>query len=65
MERGVSRHAHVLIAEDEVLIAAGLRMTLEAAGYRVTVTHDGLDAFEVDLTAPPHCWRRPKTWKPS
>jgi len=29
MKRGAPRHAHVLIAEDEVLIAAGLRMVLD------------------------------------
>jgi len=52
MERGAPRHAHVLIAEDEVLIAAGLRMVLEAAGYRVTVTHDGLAALEVEKRDP-------------
>jgi DNA-binding NtrC family response regulator len=38
--------SHVLIAEDEALVAEALSRVLTDAGYRVTVANDGLDALE-------------------
>lgn len=43
---------HILIAEDEALIAEMFRMVLEEGGYRVTVTADGVAAAEVDAVDP-------------
>lgn len=43
--------AHILVVDDEVMIAMLFRSVIEAEGYRVTVAHDGiaaLDAFERD-----------------
>jgi DNA-binding response OmpR family regulator len=36
---------HILIAEDDALIAHAIMVVLEAYGYRVTVTHDGQQAL--------------------
>lgn len=43
---------HVLVVEDEVLVAWALREILEDAGYRVTVAHDGLRALALDAEDP-------------
>lgn len=39
------KSVHILVAEDEVLVAWALRAILEEAGYRVTVAHDGVRAL--------------------
>jgi len=38
---------HVLVVDDEEAITYIFRRYLEAAGYRVTTAHDGLEALEV------------------
>ncbi len=43
---------HILVAEDEDLVAMTLAEILEAEGYRVTVTHTGQDAIDVDTGDP-------------
>lgn len=43
---------HILIADDEDLVALSLVMLLEDHGYRVTTAHDGLAALEADETDP-------------
>lgn len=45
-------HHHVLIAEDEDLVAWVVAEILEAEGFRVTVTHNGLQALEADAADP-------------
>jgi CheY-like chemotaxis protein len=44
--------AHILLAEDEVLIALMFQDALEVAGHRVSVAHDGIEALEVDEQDP-------------
>lgn len=44
---------HVLIAEDDLEIAAMLRKTLTSAGYRITLTYDGEEALRSALTQKP------------
>lgn len=39
---------HVLVVEDEVVVAMAMEDTLTRAGFRVTVTHNGRDALEAD-----------------
>lgn len=39
---------HILIAEDESLVALALAAVLEDQGFRVTVTHNGRQALEAD-----------------
>ncbi|MDQ2106105.1 response regulator [Azospirillum isscasi] len=39
---------HVLLAEDEVLVAMAMEDSLTRAGFHVTVTHNGRDALEAD-----------------
>jgi CheY-like chemotaxis protein len=48
----VSAHVHVIVADDEVLVATTLADILEEAGYRVTVTHNGLEALEAERRDP-------------
>ncbi|MFS2011960.1 response regulator [Azospirillum sp. CT11-132] len=43
---------HVLIAEDEDLVAVVVAEVLESEGFRVTVTHNGLEAIEADAADP-------------
>jgi CheY-like chemotaxis protein len=43
---------HVLIADDEPMVARLLRIALERAGYRVTTVPDGLAAWERLRQAP-------------
>lgn len=43
---------HVLLAEDEDLVAMVVAEILEAEGFRVTVTHNGLAAVEADAADP-------------
>jgi len=43
---------HVLVADDEVLVAWALRSILEEAGYRVTVAHDGEQALALQARDP-------------
>lgn len=43
---------HILIAEDEDLVALALAGMLEDHGYRVTVAHNGLEALELDESDP-------------
>ena len=44
--------AHILLAEDEVLIALMFQDALEVEGHRVSVAHDGIEALEVDEQDP-------------
>ena len=44
---------HVLLAEDQAPTARVMRMALEKAGYRVTVTHNGKDALAQALGESP------------
>lgn len=43
---------HILIAEDEDLVGLALAELLGERGFRVTVTHDGLEALQADETDP-------------
>ena len=43
---------HILLAEDEDLVAMVVAEVLESEGFRVTVTHNGLEAVEADATDP-------------
>jgi CheY-like chemotaxis protein len=43
---------HVLIAEDEVLVALSLSATLEDRGFRVTLARNGLEAIQADEADP-------------
>jgi two-component system alkaline phosphatase synthesis response regulator PhoP len=42
----VSEPARILVVEDEVHLASGIRENLEAEGYRVEVAHDGREGLE-------------------
>jgi CheY-like chemotaxis protein len=44
--------AHILLAEDEVLIALMFQDALEVEGHRVSIAHDGIEALEVDEQDP-------------
>ena len=44
---------HVLIADDEPMVARLLRIALERAGYRVSTVADGAAAWERICQAPP------------
>ncbi|HYH20023.1 MAG TPA: response regulator [Azospirillum sp.] len=48
----MSAHVHVIVADDEILVATTLADILEEAGYRVTVTHNGLEALEAEQRDP-------------
>ena len=41
-----SNLSHILIVEDEKHLAEGIRENLQAEGYKTTVAHDGVEAFE-------------------
>ncbi|MDQ2103046.1 response regulator [Azospirillum isscasi] len=43
---------HVLVAEDDVLVARALRAILEEAGYHVTLAHDGVQALAFQAQGP-------------
>ncbi|MDR6775720.1 response regulator [Azospirillum sp. BE72] len=43
---------HVLLAEDEDLVAVVVAEVLESEGFRVTTTHNGLQAIEADAADP-------------
>ncbi|CAO3408572.1 response regulator [Azospirillum largimobile] len=43
---------HILLAEDEVLVAMLVAEVLESEGFRVTVTHNGLEAIGADTADP-------------
>ena len=44
--------SHVLVVEDNVNLALGLRRSLESDGHSVTLVHDGDEALERALDAP-------------
>ncbi|CAO3425577.1 response regulator [Azospirillum doebereinerae] len=44
--------SHILVAEDDVQAAWALQDILQQAGYRTTVTHDGLQALAVEAMDP-------------
>ena len=48
----MSLHAHIVVAEDETLVAMAIAGTLEDQGYRVTVTLDGQQAFDAESADP-------------
>ncbi|MBP2295419.1 response regulator [Azospirillum rugosum] len=52
MERAVPPSVHIIIAEDEALAVMALQEALERAGYRVTVTHNGLRALDAERHDP-------------
>ncbi len=41
--------AHILIVEDDAHIARGLKLNLEAEGYRATIAGDGVNAVELAI----------------
>jgi CheY-like chemotaxis protein len=43
---------HILVAEDEDLVAMALSEVLEAEGFRVTMTHSGQEAIDADALDP-------------
>ncbi|MCM8738574.1 response regulator [Azospirillum sp. A1-3] len=43
---------HILVAEDEDLVAMALAEVLEDEGFRVTLTHNGQDAIDADALDP-------------
>ncbi|MFS2011985.1 response regulator [Azospirillum sp. CT11-132] len=43
---------HILVAEDEDLVALALAEVLEAEGFRVTITHNGQEAIATDVADP-------------
>lgn len=43
---------HILVVDDEILIALLFQDVLAAEGYRVTVAHDGLEALDADAADP-------------
>ena len=43
---------HILVAEDEDLVAMALTDVLEEEGFRVTVTHNGQEAIDADILDP-------------
>lgn len=43
---------HILVAEDDVQAAWALQDILQHAGYRATITHDGLQALAVEAMDP-------------
>lgn len=48
----MSAMPHVLIAEDENLVALAMAFVLESEGYRVTVACNGAEAVESDVDDP-------------
>ncbi len=48
----MSRPFHVIVAEDDPLIAITLAEVLESCGYRVTVGRNGFDALRTDEEDP-------------
>jgi len=46
------RQWHILLAEDEVINAIALAESLKGAGFRVTITHNGLQALEAESRDP-------------
>lgn len=47
--RSVTVPVHVIVAEDEPLVAITVASQLEDGGYRVTVANNGHEAIEADL----------------
>ena len=45
---------HVLVVEDDSSIALGLRINLEAEGYKVEIAEDGERGLEIVRSEPPH-----------
>ncbi len=48
----MSDFPHILIAEDEDLVAMVVAETLEAEGFRVTIARNGLETVEADAADP-------------
>lgn len=44
---------HVLVVDDELVVAVTVAGMLEQYGFRVTVAHDGLEALEAERADPP------------
>ncbi|MCG5240559.1 response regulator [Azospirillum doebereinerae] len=44
--------SHIIIADDEDLVATSLAILLRDLGHRVTVTHDGREALDADEADP-------------
>lgn len=45
LEPPMLQSAHVILAEDEDLVASALAEALESYGFRVTIAHDGQEAL--------------------
>ncbi len=43
---------HILVVEDEINLAVGIRFSLEHENYQVTLIHDGAEALELILRTP-------------
>ena len=43
---------HILVAEDEDLVAMALAEVLKAEGFRITITHNGQEAIDADALDP-------------
>lgn len=48
----MSEPFHVIVAEDDPLIAVTVAEALEARGYRVTIGRNGFDAYKIDQKDP-------------
>lgn len=48
----VHQNGHVHVVDDEVLVAMTVAHALEEHGFRVTITHDGLQALEAEAKEP-------------
>lgn len=48
----VANGLHILVAEDEALVAMALVEILEAEGFRVTIAHNGQEAIDADAANP-------------
>lgn len=48
----MSKPFHVIVAEDDPLIAVTIAETLEARGHRVTIGRNGFDAYKIDEKDP-------------
>jgi len=47
---------HVLVAEDEDLVATALAEALESNGFRDAIAHDGAEALRPTLSIRPTSW---------
>lgn len=48
----MSQPFHVIVAEDDALVAVTVAEALESQGYRVTIGRNGFDAIKIDQADP-------------